>query len=248
MSGHDVFISYKAEDYEAASFVRSELEANGLSCWMAPESLPGGSSYAKEIPKAIRGCRVLVAVLSRKTMGSIWVPKELDQALNAGKRIIPLMLEDFQLESDFDFYLTAVQRYPFYKNKNKAITDLINDIKGHHDPVAPKPRKDRRLKVLLFGLLALLLVMAAAFGVYRYFKERGMDSTPAIADPVRSSDDSDTGPIPAGATPMGYHEIVQPLRPDPGGSETEAADKSEAEADSSGSLNKPFIPGGSVFP
>ena len=37
----DVFISYKTEDEAQARWVRDTLETNGISCWMAPGSIPG---------------------------------------------------------------------------------------------------------------------------------------------------------------------------------------------------------------
>lgn len=57
MADKDVFISYKAEETEEAAWVKSVLESNGISCWMAPSCIPGGSSYAVEIPQAIRNAR-----------------------------------------------------------------------------------------------------------------------------------------------------------------------------------------------
>ena len=64
MQYSQVFISYKSEDYQQADWLRSVLEQNGISCWMAPASIPGGSNYAKEIPRAIENCRVFVLVLA----------------------------------------------------------------------------------------------------------------------------------------------------------------------------------------
>ena len=93
----DVFISYKSEEFDDANSVKTILETNGISCWMAPNSIPGGSSYAVAIPQAIRSAKVLVLVMSTKTQDSKWVPKELDQAINAGITIMPFMIENVPL-------------------------------------------------------------------------------------------------------------------------------------------------------
>ena len=77
-----VFISYKTEEFDDANWVRATLENNGISCWMAPMCIPGGSSYAVEIPNAIKQCTVFVLILSEKSQLSKWVPRELDQAIN----------------------------------------------------------------------------------------------------------------------------------------------------------------------
>ncbi len=50
--GQDVFISYKSEEFQEADWVRQQLESGGISCWMAPNSITGGASYATEIPQA----------------------------------------------------------------------------------------------------------------------------------------------------------------------------------------------------
>ena len=96
---------------------------------MAPNSITGGASYATEIPQAIRSCRVFVLILSRRAQLSQWVPKELDQAINCGKIIMPFMLENCPLEDDFSFYLSNVQRYPAYKGREAAMQRMLREIR-----------------------------------------------------------------------------------------------------------------------
>lgn len=130
MEQKDIFISYKTEEFDDANWVKSTLENNGISCWMAPMSIPGGSSYAIEIPQAIRQCKVFVLILSEKSQESKWVPRELDQAINENKTVMPFMLENCALKDDFNFYLTNVQRYMAYENKSKAIEKMIREIRA----------------------------------------------------------------------------------------------------------------------
>ena len=126
----DVFISYKAEEIEEASWVKSVLESNGITCWMAPSCIPGGSSYAVEIPQAIRQAKVFVLILSSKAQASQWVSREVDLAINEGKVVLPFMLENCALRDDFNFYLTNVQRYAAYENKLAAAEKIVNEIKA----------------------------------------------------------------------------------------------------------------------
>lgn len=130
MKATDVFISYKAEEFDEASWVKATLEHNGITCWMAPMSIPGGSSYALEIPQAIRNCKVFVLILSEKSQQSKWVPRELDQAINESKTVMPFMLENCTLKDDFNFYLTNVQRYAAYESKARAMEKMIREIKA----------------------------------------------------------------------------------------------------------------------
>lgn len=126
----EVFISYSTVDTVNAETVRNVLEKNGLSCWMAPRDIPGGSNYTKEIPIAIRNCKVFVLILSKNAQTSQWVLKELDSAVNCGKVILPFMLEDCILNDEFNFLLTGAQRYAAYQKKAEAMETLISRIRG----------------------------------------------------------------------------------------------------------------------
>ena len=126
----EVFISYSSADLAQADTLRSVLEKKELSCWMAPRDIPGGSNYTKEIPIAIRNCKVFVLVLSESAQSSQWVLKELDSAVNCGKVILPFMLEDCNLNDEFNFLLTGAQRYSAYQKKAEAMQTLISRIRG----------------------------------------------------------------------------------------------------------------------
>ena len=126
----DVFISYKAEEYDEAVNVKKRLEKEGISCWLAPGSIPGGSSYAVQIPKAIRECTAFVLILSKKAQESKWVPRELDQAINGGKTVLPFMIENCPLNDEFSFYLANVQRYNAWEDRNEAFDGMIREIRA----------------------------------------------------------------------------------------------------------------------
>ena len=126
----EIFISYSTVDTVSAETVRNVLEKNGLSCWMAPRDIPGGSNYTKEIPIAIRNCKVFVLILSQNAQSSHWVLKELDSAVNCGKVILPFMLEDCILNDEFNFLLTGAQRYAAYQKTAEAMETLIGRIRG----------------------------------------------------------------------------------------------------------------------
>lgn len=91
---------------------------------MAPESIKGGLSYA------IKECRVFVVILSEKAQNSKWVPREIVQAINYNKIIMPFAIENCPLKDEFNFYLTNIQRFEAYKNKSLAIEKMVSEIKA----------------------------------------------------------------------------------------------------------------------
>ncbi len=104
-----VFISYSTKNTEIADSVKSELLKNGISCWMAPFSIPYGSNYSTEIFDAVANCKVFVLILSEQAMDSVYVSKELDLAIANCKIVIPFQIDEGKLKKNFAFYLCNVQ-------------------------------------------------------------------------------------------------------------------------------------------
>lgn len=125
----DVFISYSSKDFDKVNSVKNILEINGISCWMAPQCIPTGSSYAKEIPMAIKNCKVFLLMLTSKSQESQWVPKEVSLALSEIKCVIPFVIEDCILTDMFNFFLTDVQRYYAFELQSDSLRELIERIK-----------------------------------------------------------------------------------------------------------------------
>ena len=67
--GKSVFISYSSKDERYIKKMTQMLEKMGISYWIAPDMIPAGSNYAREIPKAIRDCEIF---LRRPSSQSGW--------------------------------------------------------------------------------------------------------------------------------------------------------------------------------
>lgn len=200
---HDVFISYKSEEYAQADWVRQNLEANGVSCWMAPESIPGGSNYAAEITSAMKRCRFVVLILSTLVQTSMWVEKEIELALNMQKKILPFMIEECALVDSYSFYLSNVQHYYAYQDKEQVLKQLIADIRAEkgYPARSPKiisqrlPKKQKSnasgwLGVVIGLLIAVIVILLVVF----------LGTVPNGIEQPHSSDDSTTTQSAASAT------------------------------------------------
>lgn len=126
----DVFISYSSSEFNNVNAIKNILEKNNITCWMAPHSISIGSSYANEIPLAIKKCRMFLLMVSTSSQNSLWVQKEVSLALSYGKTVLPFMLENCELTDSFNFYLTDVQRYNAYESQSEIIKELIERISG----------------------------------------------------------------------------------------------------------------------
>ncbi len=103
------FISYSSKDEENAIEIRNLLVEKGFDCWMAPDSIPPGSDYAKEIPNGIEESGAFLLLLSINSQSSVWVPKELCYALEKRKIVIPFKMDNCEMTKQFSFLLSNVQ-------------------------------------------------------------------------------------------------------------------------------------------
>lgn len=142
----DVFISYSSSEYAVAERLRGIFKRNGISCWMAPEDIPSGSNYTKEIPAAIRGSQIFVLMLSENAQKSHWVLKELNAAVNEGKLILPFMLENCVLIDEFNFLLSGAQWFPAFQSPVDAMEKLMERVKAvlFDEPVQETPPQPAR--------------------------------------------------------------------------------------------------------
>ena len=174
----DVFISYKSDEEEYARKIRSVLEANGISCWMAPDSIPLGSNYMKQIPLAIDHCKAMIILLSEKSQNSVWVKNEFSQAVTKNKLIIPYVIQDCPLQDEFAFSMSTMQQVYAYKDEQAALTKVVHDIRealGKEDAsnvvinIVPPAKKTNPLPYVL--AFAVLLLLAGAFFFLKKPKE-----------------------------------------------------------------------------
>lgn len=103
------FISYSSKDSLFIADLVNILKGYNIAYWKAPEMIPAGSNYAREIPKAIRDCDVFLLVISEASQDSIWVEKEVDVAICYRKKIIPIKIDNVPLSDMYRFYLNNVQ-------------------------------------------------------------------------------------------------------------------------------------------
>ena len=129
----DVFISYSSKQFDEAFAMRNALTEAGISCWMAPDSIPGGSQYWEEIPIALAGSKVLVLLLTPDAELSKWVPKEVNIAIENRNVIIPFQPFDYPNGASFRFILSDIQiiRGWYYEESsrmNRLITEVLKAL------------------------------------------------------------------------------------------------------------------------
>lgn len=126
-----VFISYSSKNKELVHKIVRVLEHIGVSYWKAPDMIPVGSNYAREIPRAIRECDLFLLILSKESQESVWVEKEVDSAICYKKNIVPFKIDDTPMNDTFSFYLNNVQMIPYYLGEVAAVKSLCEQLQPY---------------------------------------------------------------------------------------------------------------------
>ena len=108
-TGADVFISYGSDDVALARELRGHLEQGGYGCWMAPDDVAGPKTWAEQIVEAIGSCKVMLVLISSVSNASNHVSKEVDLALEHGKAVLPVRVEDVAPAGALRYLLALAQ-------------------------------------------------------------------------------------------------------------------------------------------
>ena len=104
----DVFISYPHQDKAIADAMCAKLEAQGIRCWIAPRDIAPSANWAASIVEAIENCQVMVLIFSGHTNRSKQVSREVQQAFDGEKPVIPFRIEDVAPERSLRYYMGSV--------------------------------------------------------------------------------------------------------------------------------------------
>ena len=127
----EVFISYQHDSRETIVDIVNFLEINGRKCWYAPRDVV--LSYASDIVDAISKCRIFLVFIDQKTLTSVHVLNEIEQAYKYYKEgkcaIIPVLLENIALTKDLDYYLARLQfifahQQNLFETKNEILARI----------------------------------------------------------------------------------------------------------------------------
>ena len=113
---NSMFISHSWKDKPLARRIGNALSAAGVRVWIDEASIKIGDSLIGKIREGIDETDFLVALISKNSIDSEWVTKELDIAMNQeikGKsvKVLPVLLDDSPLPIRFtldDYYINYI--------------------------------------------------------------------------------------------------------------------------------------------
>jgi hypothetical protein len=106
-----VFLSYSSTDVQLLEQVVRALEHAGYPCWYAPRDIPPSSpNWPRAIVEAIARSRLMVILVTKKSMESEQVLREVTIAADEKVPLLPFSVERVPLPPDFKYFFSLGQR------------------------------------------------------------------------------------------------------------------------------------------
>ena len=133
-----VFISYSPEDRPAARRIAADLKDRGIRVWLDEYEILPGDSIADKISQGIRTSEYLIVIISRNSVGSTWVRREVESAFKRNpevseRRLIPVRIDDAPVPP----YLAAIHYLDLRPDYAAAIERLARAVSQPPHPNTP---------------------------------------------------------------------------------------------------------------
>ncbi len=173
MPAHRAFISHATEDQKLAGQIVNQLEVRDIPCWIAPRDIKAGDEYPSEIVAGIRKSTCLVLIMSKWSLQSPHVRRELEIAVQNGKNVLTVQLDDTLPPDTVQYYLSINQYIDARHGPlRQIVAKLETAIKSGEARGSPngnadakKDRPPRRLSKLhvITGFVILVLLLLGGY-------------------------------------------------------------------------------------
>lgn len=136
-----IYVSYGSQDTKQAAEIVRALEEQGVGCWFAPREVRMGADMEKQIPAAIQECPYFLLILSKDSVASKWMERELGFAKLYRKNIIPVRVEDFDLSESWMYHLGTIHIRDYAHDPKGAVRSIVSRIHGS-EPLMPPLQED----------------------------------------------------------------------------------------------------------
>ena len=148
------FISYSSKDEAFARRLYADLQSHNVRCWFAPEDLKWGERIRIGIDEAIRMHDKLLLILSKHSVASGWVEREVKTALTGEKRekrtvLFPVRVDKAVFDCPFE-WATEIRhernigdfiRWKQHEDYQKAFDHLLRDLKAEAQKMGSRDAK-----------------------------------------------------------------------------------------------------------
>lgn len=126
-----IFISYSRRDIDfARHFVEEVTNATGIAPWIDLKGIETGAQFTDVIVGAIDSCSVFIFLISKDSLDSMWVKKEVLYAKDCEKRIFPVIIDKTSPSGWFRFEFGRIDciAYNVPEQRSKLFANLSESL------------------------------------------------------------------------------------------------------------------------
>jgi hypothetical protein len=138
---YSCFISYSSEDQAFAERLHADLQSKGVRCWFAPHDMRIGDEIRPRIDESIHQHEKLLLVLSKFSLASPWVKKEVETAFEEEAQhkklvLFPIRLDDTVMHTQEAWaadirrmrHIGDFRQWKEHDEYQQAFTRLLRDL------------------------------------------------------------------------------------------------------------------------
>src|SRR5438094_3913956 len=200
---HYVFLSHSVKDKAVADAIVARLEADSLTCWIAPRDVVPGADWGEPIIDAIESSRIMILIFSRNADASPQIKREVERAVNKGVYIIPFRVDDIPPTKSLEYFISTSQWMDAFSpplerhlnNLEKTVKAVLKSppLPAANVPAQPEkpsipqpPIRPSRCKPIVIAIAITALVIVGGAGWYLVQKKKGPPEKAAMT-PIGSS-------------------------------------------------------------
>jgi len=119
-----IFFSYSRDNSDFVLNLAKELKGAGANAWLDQLDIKPGTRWDKSIENALDASKTVLVVLSKSSVDSNNVMDEVSYALEEGKTVIPVLME----ECDVPFRLRRLQFADFTQSHDNGLETLMKAL------------------------------------------------------------------------------------------------------------------------
>ncbi len=119
-AGPEVMVSYSSQDRPRVLEIVQRLRSAGVAVWIDFGGIDGAQRWSEEIVNAIDACKTVLLVISRTSVQSENIAKEVALAWESGKNFLPLYLEEAKIPKSMQYPLAGIQHIKLFEGDSDA--------------------------------------------------------------------------------------------------------------------------------
>lgn len=122
---YDAFICYSQRDAQIANVIDDIFNEAGLSTFFFSKQILPGTNFQEVIVNTINSSELILFLCTRNSIQSNWTKNEVMYAIELGKTVVPIIVDDTEIPADLIFYLAKFRQWHV---RSKTIESDVREI------------------------------------------------------------------------------------------------------------------------